>query len=334
MSNESFTLINKTEICVIVPVYNAQSYLNRCVQSIQNQTFSNFQLLLIDDGSTDKSGEICDFLASNDKRIHVIHKENGGVASARNAGVTWAVRESNCPWICFCDSDDWLHERCLEYLHQACVSTGASVSACTFSSVETYTKPADMTFACKMISPEDIMCDYPEISAMSGGKLFKKDLFEGISYPEHLHIGEDSATTYKLLFQCKKVAYVGKPLYYYFNNPNSLTHAKPLISNVLNSISVLEEQVVFFEKNNYARALQFKKGILLASIARAIRLGKENPFRKEHKRRFHSYAKELSKEKKQSIWYYYNKYLGFWNCSVFGKIAVLFYRMTDRAKGQ
>ena len=92
------------QISVIVPVYNAEKYLRRCVDSILAQTFTNFELLLIDDGSKDKSGEICDEYARKDNRVKVFHKENGGVSSARNVGLDNAQGE----WICFCDADDWM----------------------------------------------------------------------------------------------------------------------------------------------------------------------------------------------------------------------------------
>lgn len=101
--------MNKPKISVIVPVYNVEKYLSRCINSILDQTFSDFELLLIDDGSKDKSGEICDEYAERDNRIKVFHKENGGVSSARNVGLDNAKGE----WICFCDSDDWVENQFL-----------------------------------------------------------------------------------------------------------------------------------------------------------------------------------------------------------------------------
>ena len=98
--------MNNPKISVIVPVYNAEKYLHRCIDSILNQTFPDFELLLIDDGSKDQSGEICDEYAKKDSRVKVFHKENGGVSSARNVGIDNAVGE----YICFCDSDDWVEK--------------------------------------------------------------------------------------------------------------------------------------------------------------------------------------------------------------------------------
>ena len=104
---------NKLTISVIVPVYNTELYLHRCIDSILSQTFTDFELLLINDGSTDRSGEICDEYAGKDKRVRVFHKENGGVSSARNIGLDEARGE----WIAFVDSDDWVSPKLLEILH-------------------------------------------------------------------------------------------------------------------------------------------------------------------------------------------------------------------------
>ena len=100
------------KVTVVIPVYNVESYLHDCINSILRQTFKNFEVLLIDDGSTDQSGNICDELAFNDNRIRVFHKKNGGVSSARNLG----LKEANGEWICFVDSDDWIEDYTLEYI--------------------------------------------------------------------------------------------------------------------------------------------------------------------------------------------------------------------------
>ena len=120
------------DICVIVPVYQVEEYLSKCVESILSQTFGDFLLILVDDGSHDNSGRICDWYAQRDKRVYVIHQKNSGLSSARNAGITYAMREKACNWISFIDSDDWVHPRYLEYLLEAVTSTGTNISACLF----------------------------------------------------------------------------------------------------------------------------------------------------------------------------------------------------------
>ena len=105
--------MNNPKISVIVPVYNVEKYLHKCIDSILVQTFTDFELLLIDDGSTDKSGDICDEYAVKDARVRVFHTENRGVSAARNHG----LREASGDWICFVDSDDWVENCYLEYLY-------------------------------------------------------------------------------------------------------------------------------------------------------------------------------------------------------------------------
>ena len=100
-------------ISVIVPVYKVEPYLNRCVDSILRQTYQDFELILVDDGSPDRCGEICDEYARQDSRVHVIHKENGGLSDARNAGIDWVEANSDSRWLIFADSDDWVHPELL-----------------------------------------------------------------------------------------------------------------------------------------------------------------------------------------------------------------------------
>ena len=96
-------------ISVVVPVYKVEKYLNRCVDSILNQTYKDFELILMDDGSPDKAPEICDDYAKKYDFIHVIHQKNGGLSAARNSGIEWALENSDSEWITFIDSDDWIH---------------------------------------------------------------------------------------------------------------------------------------------------------------------------------------------------------------------------------
>jgi len=106
-------------ISIIVPVYKVEAYLARCVDSILDQSFRDFELILVDDGSPDNCGAICEEYARKDSRIHVIHQENGGLSAARNAGIDWAFENSNSQWLTFVDSDDWLHREYLNVLYRA-----------------------------------------------------------------------------------------------------------------------------------------------------------------------------------------------------------------------
>ena len=118
-------------ISVVVPVYKVEIYLDKCIQSVLNQTFRDFELILVDDGSPDRCGEICDQWAEKDHRIRVIHKSNGGLSDARNAGISQAKGE----WLSFVDSDDWIAEDMLETLYRLAIDHDAEISCSNFSRV-------------------------------------------------------------------------------------------------------------------------------------------------------------------------------------------------------
>lgn len=125
-----------SNISVIIPIYNAEKFIDRCIESVLNQTVHDYELVLVDDGSTDNSGKICDQYASLDSRIKVIHKTNGGPGSARNSGIDYAISESESEWITFVDADDWIHKQYLEKLRQTCMDCGTKIGICKFLEVE------------------------------------------------------------------------------------------------------------------------------------------------------------------------------------------------------
>ena len=125
-------------VSVIVPVYKVEKYLRRCIDSILNQTFTGFNLILVDDGSPDNCGLICDEYAEKDNRIHVIHKKNGGLSDARNAGLEWYFEHSDSKWLTFIDSDDWIHPRYLEGLLEAERIYSTDIVVCDYLDAEEY----------------------------------------------------------------------------------------------------------------------------------------------------------------------------------------------------
>lgn len=123
-------LLNKSksmDISIVVPVYKVEKYIHRCIKSILNQSYSSFNLVIVDDGSPDNCGKICDEYAKKDTRIHVIHKSNGGLSDARNAGIDWAIKNSDSKWITFIDSDDWVHPQYLEKMISSAEETNCNV---------------------------------------------------------------------------------------------------------------------------------------------------------------------------------------------------------------
>lgn len=239
-------------VCVVVPVYNVKEYLRRCLDSILNQSFSNFEVLLVDDGSSDGSEKICDEYACREPRFKVIHQSNQGVSSARNAGLDWAINHSTCRWIAFVDSDDWVHPDYLRFLFEATEKSGAQISMCAYieteKSVQEYKKEK---MALSLITPtEAYTCFGQKISAYPWGRLYHRDCFSKVRYPVG-RIYEDIAVTYRLLFMFPQVAMVHNVLYFYYFNKNSIVHRKWDLTK-LDALTAFEEQLVFFKQEDRA----------------------------------------------------------------------------------
>ena len=120
------------KISIVVPVYKVEKYLQRCVASLLEQSFTSFDLILVDDGSPDLCGKICDQYAEKDNRIHVIHQKNGGLSAARNSGIDWSISNSDSGWITFVDSDDWVDPQYLECLYNAVKLYKTNISICAY----------------------------------------------------------------------------------------------------------------------------------------------------------------------------------------------------------
>lgn len=217
--------MEKDLISVIIPVYNVEMYLNNCIDSVINQTYKNIEIILVDDGSTDDSANICDDYAKKDSRIKVIHKENGGLSDARNAG----TKVSTGKYITFIDSDDYIEKDYVEYLYELLTKnkTNMSIAAYTVISQEKkinigngYTDKVLTTEECL----ERMLCEYG-FTISSCAKLYNKDLFKNVEFPKG-KLNEDNGTTYKLIMQCKEIAYGNKSVYNYYKRENSITTSK------------------------------------------------------------------------------------------------------------
>ena len=218
-------------ISVIVPVYNVESYLPKCLDSIIAQTYTDLEILIIDDGSTDRCGAICDSYAERDRRIRVFHTENRGLSAARNLGLDHAKGE----YIGFVDSDDWIEPDMYEVLLRKAEETGADVVTCRFyqeytDRTETFPGPEN-EFAVK---GDEILRTYllsKEICQDSWNNLFKAELFQTLRYPEGRSF-EDIATKYLLLQKAEKLVYIPSCLLHYRNRKHSLSNNHSLNSLV------------------------------------------------------------------------------------------------------
>ena len=214
-----------TEISVIVPAYNVENYLERCLDSLLDQTFQNFELILVDDGSTDRTSQICDTYADHNK-VRVIHKANGGVSDARNVGLECA----NGRYITFVDSDDYVASTFLETLYQMITEEeGVTVSMLPGQQVLDAGKPVE-AYAKKseIVSAEEaarMMLLRKGITHSCWGKLFRRDLWTSIRFPVGHNNGED-AITFRVISKAEKVAYMNSGLYYYVQRAGSIMHQK------------------------------------------------------------------------------------------------------------
>ena len=262
-------------ISVVVPVYKVEKYLNRCIDSILSQTFTDFELILVNDGSPDNCGEICDEYAKKDRRITVIHKENGGLSDARNAGIDWAFKNSNSEWITFIDSDDWIDRRYLEILFNVAVENHVDVSVCDFLRTSNFEDTdTQENFTCQKWDVTDFFVEKNLNFVVAWGKLYKKSLFEKIRYPKgKLH--EDEMTTYKVLFQRKNIVFTKLKLYNYFINDESIMGCERksgFIPEKMDVVRAIEERLVYFKENNFSSALLFEKKHYLSFIRKQIPL--------------------------------------------------------------
>ena len=209
------------EISIIVPVYNVEKYLNKCVDSILNQTFKEFELILVDDGSPDNSGAICDQYAKKDSRVKVIHKENGGLSSARNAGIEVAQGK----YLGFIDSDDYIAEDMYEILYQNIKKYNADISSVELISVyNDRFKLKDYSPEIKVLNQEQAMqvvLEGTDFYAYAWNKLYNRNLFNEIRFPKGKTF-EDAFIIMKILKRANKVVISNVEKYFYVKRQNSI----------------------------------------------------------------------------------------------------------------
>lgn len=209
-------------ISIVVPVYNVEKYLDECVQSILCQTYTALEIILVDDGSTDAGGKICDEYALKDSRIKVIHKTNGGLSDARNAGINIAAGK----YITFIDSDDFITPDYVSYLYNLCkeYNTKISVSAHTIY-LENGNKIYKGLYSTKKLSAKEALTSIlldNGVDLSAWAKLYEKNLFTDINFPVGKNF-EDTATTYKLFDKCDNIACGKEANYFYRIRKNSIT---------------------------------------------------------------------------------------------------------------
>lgn len=252
-------------VSVVVPIYKVEPYLRRCVDSILSQTYEDFQLILVDDGSPDNCGAICDEYAEKDARVHVIHRENGGLSAARNSGIEWVFDGHMTEWITFIDSDDWVSYQYLERLLKIADDNQVNIVVGGFRPFYDGDSLIDLQeVSSRQYTPEDFWVENQGNATVAWGKLYKTVLFQRIRYLQgKLH--EDEFTTFKLLFAQEIIAVTDEQLYYYYQSSTSIMRSDWNIRH-LDSLDAYADQLLFFERYHYSRAFKESKKLYTYSI--------------------------------------------------------------------
>lgn len=245
-------------ISVIVPVYQVAPYLKHCIESIINQTYHNLEILLVDDGSTDGSGEICDEYADKDSRIKVIHQENRGLSEARNRGIDTAKGK----YVSFVDSDDWIDERFIKTMYEISVETGCDIVQCgLWNAINDclcgdrwegrYTIYSARSFNIASYTLLSWKCN------VACNKLYKVELFDEIRYPAG-KIHEDEFTTYKLIWKAESIAVINTKLYFYRRRTDSIM-SRPYSLKRLDAGEAYREREKFYKERREEKLLNLTR---------------------------------------------------------------------------
>lgn len=247
-------------VSVVVPVYNSEKYLRACIDSIINQSYKNLDIILVDDGSTDSSGRICDEYAEKDSRVNVIHKANGGNGDARNAG----LKQVKGKFVVWADNDDVVHSRQIEILQSIAQAKNLDIVVGWYKAIENGEFPQESAVDSLQASNVQILTEanlnnddfikkYSMILTVPWGKLYRTKLFEGVQFPaKSKH--DDTWTTWKVYEKADKVGFVDEILYFWRNNPNSFGRVFDI--SHLSGIDAYKEQLEYFKSTHKQRYIE------------------------------------------------------------------------------
>lgn len=241
-------------ISVIVPVYKVENYIGKCIESLINQTYTNLEIILVDDGSPDKSADICKEYAKKDKRIMLVHKENGGLSDARNFGLEKAHGEL----IGFVDSDDYINENMYEILANTMEQTGADIVISNLEEVYEDNPPKTVVNIndnqkiriLNNIEAQSVYYDESNIRiafTVAWNKLYKREVLSDIRYPKG-YIHEDEFTTFKYLYNAKNIAFIDVPLYYYLRRDTGIM-GSGFNEKKFHLLKAYEERIQYYANN-------------------------------------------------------------------------------------
>lgn len=265
-------------VSVIIPVYNVEKYLDKCVESIVNQIYQNLEILLINDGSKDNSGKLCDAWHEKDKRIKVIHKENGGLSDARNVG----IRNAKGKYLLFVDSDDYLELDMIDNLYKNALKNDAQIVAGGFiyeTNLEQTPYYAEKNYVANSEEILKRLFTNNDISPAICDKLYLKSLFDEIEFPVG-KIHEDTATLYRLFDKAEVICHINKAGYHYVQREQSIIHKQFNKKNLV--ILEFKEEMVQFIKGKYTSLLNEAENFYIEDLNKYILLCYKNNLKEEY----------------------------------------------------
>lgn len=236
-------------ISVIVPIYNVEKYLSKCIESILSQTYKDLEIILVNDGSIDNSGKVCEEYKKKDRRIKVIHKENGGLSDARNVGIEISKGE----YIAFIDSDDWIDEEYIEVLYKLLIENNADISICSFTKVYNedvvnirgLTKEYKESICSGLESLKNLNTDKHTEYIVAWNKLYRRNMFKDLRFPKG-KIHEDEFLVPILLHRANSIVYTSRKLVYYRQRNDSITGVGFTLKK-LDYLEALENRINYYK---------------------------------------------------------------------------------------
>lgn len=293
--------MSSTQVSVIVPVYNVERYLEKCIQSICGQSFADIEVILVDDGSTDASANICDEWAQRDDRVHVIHKENGGLSDARNAGIDAADGQ----WLMFVDSDDFITMDTIELLYTAAVKKHCEIALCNM--VRVYDDGTTEPFY-NPVGEQTIWDGVQRFETLKQpsvcNKIFRTELFEGVRFPKGKYY-EDTFVYHVLLDRATAVALTGHDGYYYLSRRESILGQPKYTDRYFDMTEAVYERMTYLLAHDiplYADEACLSMYAVVANAEKHIQESQQNEAKfKQMRQQFKVAYKHLMKSSKTGI---------------------------------
>lgn len=264
--------MNLPLVSVIVPVYNVEDLLPRCVDSILAQGHRNLEVILVDDGSTDRSAAICDDFSARDQRVRVVHQGNAGLSGARNRGLD----EATGTWLCFVDSDDWLAPSFVERLLDAAQACAAQVAVGSFRrrSDDRPSGPHPRARE-RILTTREVLLELEGPAqirfVVAWGKLYRRELLANVRFPVG-RVHEDDATTHMIYLAAERVVDVDEPLYQYWQRPDSIMGAAPSPGRVLDAIMAVRQRMTDLRDAGHLEAAALTRLKLSRLLIKLVRI--------------------------------------------------------------